>query len=139
MIASRPALRISRVAAAMAACALAAGCASIADNAATAFVDPAKYDLYSCTQLRAVREANAKRIDELQGLMAKAKTGAGGAVVSEVAYGNDLLSTKAQAKLADEVWVRNRCDTEPLPPAQADPAAAAKDLNAVGKRRSGAR
>ncbi|MEW6640051.1 MAG: twin-arginine translocation pathway signal [Pseudomonadota bacterium] len=138
MIASRPALRISRIAAAMVACAFAAGCAGIADNAAVAFVDPAKYDLYSCAQLRSVREVNAKRIEELQGLIAKAKTGAGGAVISEVAYGNDLLSTKAQAKLADEVWVRNHCDSEPLPPSKPDPAAAAKDLNAVGKRRSGA-
>ncbi|MGO4715202.1 twin-arginine translocation pathway signal [Bradyrhizobium sp. 2TAF24] len=139
MIARRPVNRLARIAAAVVSCALAAGCAGIADNAAVAFADPAKYDLYSCTQLRGVREVNARRIEELQGLMAKAKTGTAGPVVAEVAYGNDLLSTKAQAKLADEVWLRNRCDSEALPPAPSDPAAAAKDLNTVGKRRSGAR
>ncbi|MBR1222924.1 twin-arginine translocation pathway signal [Bradyrhizobium sp. U87765 SZCCT0131] len=129
--------RFARIAAVAVACAFAAGCASIADNAATAFVDPAKYDLYSCVQLRAVRQANTKRIDELQMLMAKARTGAGGPVISEVAYGNDLLATKAQAKLADDVWMRHRCDSETLPPDAPDAAATARDLNKLGKRRAG--
>jgi hypothetical protein len=92
------------------------GCAQLADNASGAFVDPAKYDLYSCVQLRTARRDAAKRVSELQGLMAKAQTGAAGPVVAEVAYGNDYLAARAQANLADEVWQRNRCDSEVLPP-----------------------
>ena len=55
----------------------------------TAFADPAKYEFYDCKQLEGERKSLAGRAAELQGLMAKAETGAGGAVVSEVAYRND--------------------------------------------------
>jgi hypothetical protein len=103
-----------------------AGCAGLGDGVASgAFVDPAKYDLYNCTQLQAERTAIAIRAAELQGLMAKADTGAAGPVVAEFAYRNDLITTRAQAKLADEVWRRNKCkDTlpaaaTPTPPADA--------------------
>lgn len=100
-------------------------CAQLSENVSGAFVDPAKYDLYNCAQLRTARTENANRIVELKALMAKAKTGAAGPVVAEVAYGNDYLSARAQAKLADEVWARNRCDSEALPPANPPPAPAA--------------
>jgi len=99
------------------------GCAQLADNASGAFVDPAKYDLYSCVQLRTARNDNAKRVAELKGLMSKAETGAAGPMVAEVAYGNDYLAARAQANLADEVWRRNRCDSEVLPPEKPDKAA----------------
>lgn len=102
------------------------GCAQLSENVSGAFVDPAKYDLYNCAQLRTARTENAKRIADLKGLMAKAETGAAGPVVAEVAYGNDYLSARAQAKLADDVWARNRCDSEALPPENPpSPAAAA--------------
>jgi hypothetical protein len=126
---------VRRAAAAVAVCLLGAGCASISDNISDAFVDPAKYDLYNCTQLRAVRTANAARIKELRGLMDKAETGAAGSVVSQVAYGNDYVAAKAQSRLADEVWARNKCDSEPLPPEKVDPAAVKKDLSTDAKRK----
>jgi len=121
--------------------AAASGCSSMSDSVvATAFVDPARYDLYDCAQLRTARTANAARLKELNGLMDKARTGVAGSTVAEVAYGNDLVTTRAQSKLLDEVWQRNRCDSEPLPPQKPDPAATAKDLNATGARnRSGVR
>ena len=91
-----------------------------------AFVDPAKYDLYNCTQLQTERTALAIRAAELQGLMAKADTGAAGPVVAEFAYRNDFITARAQAKLADEAWRRNKCqDTLPAaapPPSPAPPA-----------------
>jgi hypothetical protein len=85
-------------------------------------------------QLRTARKDNATRMAELTGLRAKAETGAAGVVVSDLAYGNDLIAVRAQAKLADEVWARNHCEREALPPEKPDPAAAAKDLAASGKR-----
>ncbi len=112
----------------------------MSDSMSSAFVDPAKYDLYSCVQLRTAREANAKRVEELRGLMAKAETGAAGTVVAEVAYGNDYVAARAQSNLSEEVWQRNHCEREALPPEKADPAAAKKSLSSDGKRnRSGAR
>ena len=92
------------------------------------------------TNLPAARTGAAARLKDLNGLAEKAKTGAGGAAVAEIAYGNDLVTTRAQAKLIEDVWQRNHCDSAPTPPQKPDPAAAAKDLNATGQRnRSGVR
>ncbi|MGQ0685076.1 twin-arginine translocation pathway signal [Bradyrhizobium sp.] len=112
MLLSLPArLPISRArAAAVLALALALpGCSSMSDDMSLAFADPAKYELYDCKQLEAERKRLAARSAELQGLMAKAETGAGGAIVAEVAYRNDYISTRGQAKLAEQAWQKNRC------------------------------
>ena len=94
------------------------GCAGIGDSAvAVAFADPSKYDLYDCPQLETERKSLAKQIAEVDRLIAKAETGAGGAVVAEVAYRNNSLTLHANAKLADEAWVRNHCDRPTAPPA----------------------
>jgi hypothetical protein len=124
---SRPRLRAAAVMALLVSGIGLAGCAGLGDGVASgAFVDPAKYDLYNCTQLQAERTALAIRAAELQGLMAKADTGAAGPVVAEFAYRNDFITARAQAKLADEAWRRNKCqDTLPAaapPPSPAPPA-----------------
>lgn len=108
-----------RVAAAGAVVALAltlSGCADMGgDSWTTAFADPAAYELYDCKQLEPVRKNLAARQAELQGLMAKAQTGTGGAVVSELAYRNDYISVRGQARLADEAWRKNNCHETPPP------------------------
>jgi len=99
-----------------------AGCAGMGDGMVSgAFVDPARYDLYDCKQLEAERKGLAVRAAELQGLMAKADTGAAGPVVAELVYRNDFIFARAQYKLADEAWRRNKC--QETPPATAAPAA----------------
>src|SRR5713226_5065302 len=117
----------SRSAAALAVLALAAGlggCADMSDNMSTAFADPAKYDLYECKQLEPERKNLANRAAELQGLMAKAQTGVGGPVVAELAYRNDYIAVRGQAKLAEEAWQRNKCHASPpAAPVAAAPAA----------------
>ena len=85
------------------------GCAGMSDSMSTAFADPAKYDLYECKQLEGERKSLAARQAELQGLMAKAETGAGGAVVAELAYRNEYIAVRGQAQFAEEAWQRNRC------------------------------
>ncbi|MFO1110910.1 MAG: twin-arginine translocation pathway signal [Bradyrhizobium sp.] len=85
------------------------GCANMSDSMSLAFADPAKYDLYDCKQLEPERKRLAARQAELQGLMAKAETGVGGAVVAEVAYRNELIATRGQTKLAEEAWQKSRC------------------------------
>jgi len=113
------------------------GCAGMSEMVAPAFADPGKYELYDCKQLETERKALANRTADLQKLMDKAQTGAGGAVVSELAYRNDYIAARGQAQLADEAWRRNRCretPPEPTPPA-APPssAAAAKPASKSGK------
>jgi hypothetical protein len=100
------------------------GCADVGDSFASgAFVDPAKYEYYDCKQLDAERKGLAARSAELQGLMAKADTGVAGPVVAELAYRNDYISVRAQAKLAEEGWRRNKCQESPPAAATATPAA----------------
>jgi hypothetical protein len=86
------------------------GCAALGDSAASvAFVDPAKYALYDCKRIDIDRKAQAAKTAELKGLIAKAETGSGGAVVAEVAYGNDLVAVRAQARAAEQAWRDNKC------------------------------
>ena len=113
------------------------GCANVGDSFASgAFVDPARYSAYDCKQLETERKALATRTAELQGLIAKAETGTGGSVVGELAYRNDYISARAQAKLAEETWQRNKCASGS--PAAAAPAPAPPaDNKGVGSSRSG--
>jgi hypothetical protein len=97
------------------------GCADMSEGMTSAFADPAKYDLYECKQLETERKSLATRAAELQGLMAKAQTGAGGAVVAEIAYRNEYIAVRGQAKNAEEAWQRNKCHETP---SVAKPAAA---------------
>ena len=116
----------SRGAAALAVLALGlglSGCADMSDNVSTAFADPAKYDLYECKQLESERKSLAARAAELQGLMAKAQTGVAGPVVAELAYRNDYIAVRGQAKLAEEAWQRNKCAATPAPAAASTPPA----------------
>jgi hypothetical protein len=131
-----------RAAAAMASLVLGVGlggCAYMGDSMMSAFADPAKYEFFDCKQLEAERKSLAARAAELQGLMAKAETGTGGTVVGEVAYRNDYISARAQAKLAEEAWQRGKCHE--TPPAATPPAAPAappaKDKSAHSRSKSG--
>ena len=115
------------------------GCADMGDTMTSAFADPAKYDLFECSQLEPERTRLAARAAELQGLMAKAETGVAGSVVAELAYRNEYISTRGQARLADEVWRRNKCkeaikETKPDADAKAKPSASAPPSAAKGAR-----
>ena len=107
------------------------GCAEMSDSMTTAFADPAKYDLYECKQLETERKNLANRAAELQGLMAKADTGVAGPVVAELAYRNEYISVRGQARFAEQAWQRNKCHASA--PVAATPAViAAPPANAKG-------
>ena len=101
-----------------------------------AFADPARYDLYECKQLEPERKNLATRAAELQGLMAKAETGAGGAVVAELAYRNDLYrgarpAAACRRGLAAQQMPRNRASAPA--PVTPPPAARVAPSLAVGQ------
>src|SRR5277367_803816 len=106
-------------------------CAEMSDSMTSAFADPAKYDLYDCKQLETERKTLATRLAQLQGLIAKADTGVAGPVVAELAYRNEYIAVRGQAKLADEVWQRDKCHASPpgvaAPGASSAPAANLKE------------
>ena len=86
------------------------GCAYVSDNTAEVlFSNPAQFDLMDCKQIDASRKWLAAQSAEIQGLMAKAETGAAGSVVVEVAYRNDYLKIRGQAMRAEEAWQREKC------------------------------
>jgi len=114
----RPSLSFAAAAAVLLVAAGLGGCASMSDGMSTAFADPAQFDLYDCKQLENSRKVLTSRTAELQGLMAKAETGAGGAVVAELAYRNEYIAVRGQSKFAEEAWQKNRCATA-APPAAA--------------------
>jgi hypothetical protein len=110
MLFSPPARQtFARTAAALAFALALPGCADMSDSMSLAFADPAKYDLYDCKQLEPERKKLAEKTAELQGLMAKAETGTGGVVIAEMAYRNEYIATRGQARLAEEAWQKNRC------------------------------
>ena len=112
------------------------GCADMSDSMTTAFADPAKYDLYECKQLETERKTLANRAAELQGLMAKADTGVAGPVVAELAYRNEYVAVRGQARFAEEAWQRGKC--REAGPATAAPAAPAANVRAAPpSKRSG--
>jgi hypothetical protein len=109
------------------------GCAGVSETIAPAFADPAAYELYDCKQLETERKSLAARTADLQKLMDKAETGAGGAVVSELAYRNDYVAVRGRAQLAEDAWRRNKCRDTPPPEPTPPPAAAAKPAPKSGK------
>ena len=118
---SQPLLRAAPMAALLVLGFTLGGCADMSDSLTSAFADPAKYDLYECKQLEPERKALATRAAELQGLMAKADTGVAGPLVGELAYRNEYIAVRGQARLAEEAWQRNKCH-ETAPGAPAAPA-----------------
>ncbi|UGY15688.1 twin-arginine translocation pathway signal [Bradyrhizobium septentrionale] len=110
------------------------GCAQIGDTMSPAFADPAKYDLYDCKQLETERKSLATSAADQEKLMAKAETGVGGTVVSEMVYRNELISIRARQKLADQAWRSNKCHESPPDETAAAAAPAAPAPAAKGAR-----
>ena len=112
------------------------GCAGMSETVAPAFADPARYELYDCKQLEGERKSLATRTADLQRLMDKAQTGAGGAVVSELAYRNDYVAVRGLAQMAEDAWRRNKCRETPP---EAKPAAAPAPAADPGPIKPGAK
>jgi hypothetical protein len=92
------------------ACALAA-CSSMGGNTMTVFVDPGKYDYFSCEQIAANRKVWSAKEQELQTLMDKADQGAGGAIVNVLAYKADRVAASEEVKVLDIAARAKNCET----------------------------
>lgn len=99
-----------------------AGCAGLGDGPlSSAFVDPAKYELFDCKQMETERASLNKRIADLQRLIDKAHTGVAGSAVGEIAYRNDYINARASLKLLNETWDKAKCVASPPAPPAASP------------------
>ena len=79
-------------------------------------------DLSKTLNIPVAQAKDAIAVLQLQGYIDKAQTGTAGAVVGEMAYRNDYISTRASLKLANEAWERGKCVATPAP-APATPSA----------------
>lgn len=116
---------------------LVTGCADMSDGMTSAFADPSKYNLYDCKQLETERKSLATKMADLQGLMNKAQTGVAGSVVAEIAYRNEYIAARGQAKNAEEAWVLNKCRETPPARAVTVPTPPAAEKSGHAPTRSG--
>jgi hypothetical protein len=100
---------------------LLAGCAGSDDRMASLLITPGKYALYKCPQLAVAIHDTAVRQRELEALMAKARTGAGGQLVDAAVYRPDYLVARGEL---NEMHREARAKHCTLPPDTAGAAAA---------------
>jgi len=105
--------------------ALLAGCAVSGEHAEDFYVAPGKYIFYDCTQLAGTAAHFARRIKELKGLMARARQGVGGELVSAMAYNSDYYSALGELKDIRREQAEKKCSSDlnvaPTAPAQQKP------------------
>jgi hypothetical protein len=96
-----------------------AGCAVSGERAEDFYVAPGKYVLYDCTQLAGTAARLEERDRELSRLIARAKEGAGGALVSSLAYDPDYYSNLGELKDVHREQADKKCPPDlkaaPLP------------------------
>ena len=88
---------------------LLAGCATSDDSAGRFFVQPDRYQLYSCRELgEAAQAVNARQL-ELEGLMTKAGPDASGRFVSTIAYRPEYLQLRGQMNEIRRTSAEKKC------------------------------
>ena len=112
------------IAAALLAAGLLGGCAISDDKAASLLVAPGDYDLNSCPQLAVTYAGLKVRRVELEGLMAKAESGAGGTLINAVGYRPDYLKVRGEQHEIEKTAREKNCDLSAVP-AGAEPASVA--------------
>jgi hypothetical protein len=87
-----------------------AGCASISEQtAATAFVAPGRYNIYTCQEIDSQIRSAQNRALELEHLMARSAQGAGGQFINAIAYQSEYLQTRGRIKAMTEAAAGKSC------------------------------
>ena len=89
-----------------------AGCAVSGEKAEEFYVAPGKYVLYDCTQLAGAAAHFEERDKELTRLIARAKEGAGGELVSALAYDADYYSNRGELRDVRREQAEKKCSPE---------------------------
>jgi len=91
-------MRLVKLMIGFAGAALLCGCAATGDHPENFYVAPGKYILYDCKQLAGAQAHFAERDQELSRLIARAKEGAGGSLVSTLAYEPEYYSNLGELR-----------------------------------------
>ncbi|MFL5045838.1 MAG: twin-arginine translocation pathway signal [Xanthobacteraceae bacterium] len=108
----------ARVLQLVALCALVTGCAT--SEGPYFFADAGKYQFHSCEQLAAVSKQKHDRQRELKELIDKAEQGAGGQIVSVLAYRSDYVAVNEELQVIDST-VREKNCAAAAPPSKGAP------------------
>jgi hypothetical protein len=101
------------------------GCAMSEDTVANLLVAPGAYEFYTCPQLVSNAASLRARQAELEQLMAKAETDAGGKVMSSMSYRPEYLRARGELRSVEATAREKQCDLTP-PPKPAAPATTKK-------------
>ncbi len=104
------------------AAAMLSGCAASDDNLSSFFVAPGKYVLYQCDDIARTAKDVVARQKELELLMAKAGTSAGGQLISNATYGPEYETTRGQLKDLRAAAIEKNCNFVPGAETPATPA-----------------
>jgi len=87
-----------------------AGCAAAVDGASF-FSDPGKYQYHNCEQLASAAKSQIGRQQELKDLINKAEQGAGGIIVSLMAYKSDYVAVEEDLRVIETTARNKNCVT----------------------------
>jgi hypothetical protein len=90
-----------------------AGCSTSQDRVGRVLVAPGKYAFYDCQQLAGTAAALDIQAKNLQTLMAKAKQGPGGSLVSALSYEPDYHVNRGEAEQVYRTQIAKKCLPEP--------------------------
>jgi hypothetical protein len=127
-MASYPERRASRKFPTIAAAAIASvwlsACAMSDDRLSSFLVAPGKYVLFTCDDIARTAKTTQTRQKELEQLIAKASTDAGGRLISDATYGAEYATTRGQMKELRAAAAERKCN---FVPGDDNPAARASD------------
>jgi hypothetical protein len=95
------------------AAAILAGCTMSDDSLSSFLVAPGKYVLFTCEDIARTAKGIQARQKELEQLMAKAGTDAGGRLISDVTYGTEYATTRGQMKDLRAAAAERKCNFVP--------------------------
>jgi hypothetical protein len=88
-------------------------CAMSDDSLSSFLVAPGNYVLFSCDDIARTAKSTQARQKELEQLMAKASTDAGGRMIADVTYGAEYATTRGQRKNLRAAAAERNCDFVP--------------------------
>lgn len=103
--------RLSRLALALGATAMLAGCAGV--GMSEPLVDPARFDFHDCAQLASALAGAKASEAKFRDLMEKGARDPGGGMVVELAYRPQLTQAVSQRRLIERKQVEKNCAAAP--------------------------
>jgi hypothetical protein len=91
---------------------LLASCSTGSDSSFSLFVEPGKYEYYSCEQIAGQIKGLAVRRKELKSLMERADQSVGGGAVGFVAYKVDYVSVGEELDLLQATAHKKNCEQD---------------------------